>query len=128
DDGLDELTTTTTSRVWLVSGGKVSADRLDPADFQFEPSAKDALRGGDADYNAEVVHRVLAGEPGPVRDAVLLNAAAAIAAFDEVVSSADRAVAHGLPIAADSIDSGSAAKLLQAWVESSQRVAEQQGR
>jgi anthranilate phosphoribosyltransferase len=63
-----------------------------------------------------------------VRDAVLLNAAAAIAAFDEVVSSADRAVAHGLPIAADSIDSGSAAKLLQAWVESSQRVAEQQGR
>jgi anthranilate phosphoribosyltransferase len=129
DDGLDELTTTTTSRVWLVSGGKVSADRLDPAAFQLEPAAMDALRGGDADYNAEVVHRVLSGEPGPVRDAVLLNAAAAIAAFDEVVSSADHAVAHGLPVAAESIDSGSAAKLLQAWVESSQRVAaEQQGR
>ena len=123
DDGLDELTTTTTSQVWLVRAGEVSHDQVDPAEFGLRPASKDALRGGDVDFNAAVVHEVLAGNEGPVRDAVLLNAAAAIAAYDDVVESAAAAITHGLPIAAAAIDSGAAATKLAAWVESSRRLA-----
>jgi len=60
---------------------------------------------------------------GPVRDAVLLNAAAAIAAFDSVVSSAHAAIEHGLPFAVEAIDSGAASKLLDAWIAASSALA-----
>ncbi|MGA8257245.1 MAG: anthranilate phosphoribosyltransferase, partial [Nocardioides sp.] len=70
DDGLDELTTTTTSQVWLVSGGEVATGVVDPVVFGFAPATTADLRGGDATHNADVVRRVLAGESGPVRDAV----------------------------------------------------------
>jgi len=123
DDGLDELTTTTTSQVWLVSAGQVLADLLDPADLGLARAPSEALRGGDAAFNAAVVHAVLGGEPGAVRDAVLLNAAATVAAFDGVVSSARAAIEHGLPIAARAIDSGAAARLLDDWIEASRRAA-----
>jgi anthranilate phosphoribosyltransferase len=123
DDGLDELTTTSTSRLWLVADGTVSADVLDPAEFAIEPARQDALRGGDPDFNAAVVRRVLGGETGPVRDSVLLNAAAAIAAFDKVTTSAAAAIGYGLPIAAQAIDSGAAARLLDSWIEVSQRIS-----
>jgi anthranilate phosphoribosyltransferase len=76
-----------------------------------------ALRGGDPAHNAAVVREVLAGGAPAVRDAVLLNAAAAIAAFDGV--SAERLhddLARGLRIAAESIDSGAAADLLDRWI------------
>ena len=122
DDGLDELTTTTTSRVWLVSDGQVRPDAVDPAVFGIAPSSPDALRGGDAEHNAEVARQVLAGEPGAVRDAVLLNAAAAIAAFDAVTSTAAAAIEHGLPIATKAIDSGAAARALADWVAAGRRV------
>lgn len=121
DDGLDELTTTTTSRVWLVSDGQVRADVLDPAAIGLAPAEPQALVGGDAAFNAEVVRRLLAGSGGPVRDAVLLNAAAAIAAFDGQLSSASAAVEYGLPIAAAAIDDGSAGRLLDNWVAVGQR-------
>lgn len=123
DDGLDELTTTTTSQLWLVQRGDVRHDRIDPASFGLQPAGADALRGGDADFNADVVNNVLAGSTGPVRDAVLLNAAAAIAAYDDVVETASGAIEHGLPIAAATIDSGAAAAKLAAWVESSSRLS-----
>jgi anthranilate phosphoribosyltransferase len=123
DDGLDELTTTSTSRLWLVADGTVSADVLDPAEFGIAPAGQDALRGGDPDFNAAVVRRVLGGETGPVRDSVLLNAAAAIAAFDQVTTSAAAAIGYGLPIAAQAIDSGAAARLLDNWIEVSQRIS-----
>src|SRR5207237_711226 len=77
DDGLDELTTATTSSVWVVRDGEVAPDRLDPAALGIAPSAADDLRGGSPAVNADVFRRVLAGERGPVRDAVLLNAGAA---------------------------------------------------
>ncbi len=122
DDGLDELTTTTTSQVWLVADGQVRADVLDPATLGIAPAAAAALVGGDATFNAGAVRRLLEGVQGPVRDAVLLNAAAAIAAFDGQLGSARAAVEHGLPIAAHAIDSGAAAALLDAWIASSQRL------
>jgi len=122
DDGLDELTTTTTSRVWLVSGGEVRAEVLDPAELGIAAAAPSDLVGGDARFNADVVRRLLGGEPGSVREAVLLNAAAAIAAYDGELSSARHAVEYGLPIAAQAIDDGSAAALLDAWVALSRQV------
>src|SRR6201999_432036 len=61
DDGLDELTTTTTSSVWVASGGTVRTATLDPADLGISPVAPEVLRGGDAPFNAAVVREVLSG-------------------------------------------------------------------
>ncbi|HEY2041991.1 MAG TPA: anthranilate phosphoribosyltransferase [Jatrophihabitans sp.] len=119
DDGLDELTITSTSQVWLATEGTVRADVLDPASLGINLASPDSLRGGDADFNADVVRTTLSGAPGPIRDAVLLNAAAAIAAFDSVLPSAQEAISYGLPIAAQAIDSGAASALLDAWIASS---------
>jgi anthranilate phosphoribosyltransferase len=124
DDGLDELTTTTSSLLWLVADGVVRPDELDPCEVGIARSPASSLRGGDVDFNAAVVHRVLSGEQGPVRDAVLLNAAAAISAFDGELSSARHAIEHGLPDAAAAIDSGAALRLLQSWIAVSQRIAQ----
>ncbi len=81
DDGLDELTTTSTSRVWAVRDGKVREETFDPRDVGIELVPVEALRGADASYNADVALRLLNGETGPVRDAVLLNSAAALVAL-----------------------------------------------
>jgi anthranilate phosphoribosyltransferase len=128
DDGLDELTTTTTSKLWLVSEGEVRPDVFEPASVGIEPAGPQALKGGAAAFNAEVVHRVLAGEPGPVRDAVLLNAAAAIACFDGELDSAQAAIEHGLPLASAALDDGSSAALLESWVKVSQQLRAQLSR
>ena len=108
DDGLDELTTATTSSAWLVREGEVVPDRVDPAALGVPVSGVDALRGGDPAFNADVFRRVLAGEPGPVRDAVLLNAAAALAA--------------GLEQAAAAVDDGRAEARLARWVETTRTL------
>jgi anthranilate phosphoribosyltransferase len=128
DDGLDELTTTTTSRVWVVAGGEVAEDLLDPTAVGISPASPADLVGGDAEHNAAVVHRLLAGEPGSVRDAVLLNAAAAIAVYDGIVGSARQAVEYGLPLAAAAVDDGSAGRLLERWVTLSQQLRGQEPR
>jgi anthranilate phosphoribosyltransferase len=120
DDGLDELTTTTTSSAWVAADGEVVAATIDPAALGIEPVQPDALRGADRVFNARVVRDVLAGGAPGVRDVVLLNAAAAIAAYDGL--SAERlhdALSRGLRLAADSVDSGAAAALLDRWVASS---------
>ena len=83
-------------------------------------SAPDALRGGSPEFNADVFRRVLAGEQGSVRDAVLLNAAAALAAFDERAARLHDAIAAGLQRAAAAIDDGRAVALLDRWVAVSQ--------
>ncbi len=129
DDGLDELTTITTSSVWVVHNGTVSAEVVDPAALGIAIAAPDALRGGDKTYNAAVVHDVLAGGGGAARDAVLLNAAAGIAAFDAAAGtgslgtgSVQDALADGLRVATESVDSGAAAELLATWINSSQQA------
>ena len=121
DDGLDELTTTTTSSVWVVHEGEVSTATVDPRDFGMTLGTAEALRGGDAAYNAGVVVRVLEGEPGAVRDAVLLNAGAALAVYDGGSASVGEGLAAGLERAREAIDTGAARATLDRWVAASAR-------
>jgi anthranilate phosphoribosyltransferase len=121
DDGLDELTTTTTSTVWRVRGGEVSTATVDPRALGLAPATTRDLRGGEPSYNADVARRLLDGEPGPVRDAVLLNAAAALAVYDAPGEPVDEALAAGLVRAGDAIDSGAARESLARWVAASAR-------
>ena len=116
DDGLDELTTATTSSVWIVRDGEVIPDRLDPAALGIPGSAPDALRGGSPDVNADAFRRFLGGEKGAVRDAVLLNAAAALAAYDARPARLHDAIRAGLERAAAAVDDGRAVALLDRWV------------
>ena len=124
DDGLDELSTSTTSHVWVARDGEVHADRLDPKALDIVAADVTDLRGGDAAFNANVVRRFLSGEPGPVRDAVLLNAAAALVAFDgPTAAPISEQLAAALPRAAEAVDSGAASNALDSWVAASQAAA-----
>ncbi|ARF82921.1 anthranilate phosphoribosyltransferase [Kitasatospora aureofaciens] len=122
DDGLDELTITTTSRVWVVRDGVVTETVFDPRDVGIELVGIEALRGADAAYNAEVARRMLAGERGPVRDAVLLNTAAALVAMDLGDAPLAEQLAAGMARAAEAIDSGAAQELLRRWSEATSRI------
>jgi anthranilate phosphoribosyltransferase len=124
-DGLDELTTTTCSSVWLVHGSAVAAAELDPAELGIPRARPEDLRGGDAAHNAAVARAVFGGEAGPVRDLVLLNAAAALAADRGVSRPEDLAgvMSEGLARAAEAVDSGAARALLGRWAEASRRLA-----
>ncbi|MFE3324202.1 anthranilate phosphoribosyltransferase [Streptomyces sp. NPDC059176] len=116
DDGLDELTTTATSRVWVVRDGSVREEHFDPRDVGIDIVPVEALRGADASYNADVARRLLAGETGPVRDAVLLNSAAALAALEPAGGTLVEQLRVGIEKAAESIDSGAAKQALDRWV------------
>lgn len=124
DDGLDELTTTTTSTIWRVQAGTVDKLTFDPAGFGFARADLDDLLGGDAVANAAEVRAVLGGATGPVRDAVVLNAAGAIVAHAGLSSRAEWLPAweDGLRRAGAAIDSGAAEQLLARWVRFSQQV------
>lgn len=122
DDGLDELTITTTSQVWLVRDGVVTRTVFDPRDVGIELVGIEALRGADASYNAEVARRLLAGEHGPVRDAVLLNTAAALVALDLGDAPLAEQLSAGMERAARAIDSGAAQDLLRRWSEATSRA------
>jgi anthranilate phosphoribosyltransferase len=116
DDGLDELTTTTTSTVWLADGGVVRIEQVDPADLGIERATAADLRGGDATVNAQVVRELVNGRTGPVRDAVLLNAAGAVAAYRGFTAEGLTAdLRAGVDTAGAAIDSGAAAALLERW-------------
>ncbi|MGW2743576.1 anthranilate phosphoribosyltransferase [Streptomyces sp. NPDC001450] len=121
DDGLDELTTTSTSRVWVVRDGKVTEESFDPRDVGIDLVSVEALRGADASYNAEVARRLLDGEQGPVRDAVLLNSAAALVALHPTEAPLAEQLRAGMAKAAVSIDSGAAKQALERWVAASNR-------
>ncbi|OMH26007.1 anthranilate phosphoribosyltransferase [Tersicoccus phoenicis] len=125
-DGLDELTTTTTSTVWEVRGGSVTEQTLDPqAQLGVPRAVLEDLRGGAPAQNADVVRAVLAGDLGPVRDAVALNAAAGLTAADQTADGPlIERLAAGLARAHRSLDSGAAAKVLERWV----RFSDERGR
>jgi anthranilate phosphoribosyltransferase len=116
DDGLDELTTTTTSTVWVVSDGQVRRDVVDPAALGVRPATPEDLKGGDPAFNAQVVRDLVGGKPGPVRDAVLLNAAGAVAAYRGFSGDLAADLRAGLAAVSTAIDSGAAASLLERWI------------
>jgi anthranilate phosphoribosyltransferase len=126
DDGLDELTTADTSTVWVVHDGTVGQTVLDPGDLGLARSRPGDLRGGDAPHNAAVARAVMAGERGPVRDVVILNAGAALAAAAGVPRAEDLAgvLTDACARATAAVDSGSAGTLLDRWITESRRLAE----
>jgi anthranilate phosphoribosyltransferase len=125
DDGLDELTLSTTSTVWWVRGGQVVQRSLDPVDLGLEHQPVEALRGADAAHNAQVARDLFDGARGAVRDAVVLNSglALALAAPDSGTDQAAlvRDVRAGMDRAEQALDSGAAAAQLTRWAEATQR-------
>jgi anthranilate phosphoribosyltransferase len=127
DDGIDKLTTTGHSHIWEVSRGFVTEHDLDPADLGIPRADIQSLLGADPAHNAGVARAVLAGERGPVRDIVLLNAAAGLAAF-ELARDPEQLrepilgrLATQLERAAAVVDSGLAAQKLDHWVAATHR-------
>lgn len=118
DDGLDELTTTAPTTVVEVRDGAVARHRVDAAAVGLAPATLDEVAVGDPSQNAAAARAVLAGEPGPVRDMVLLNAGAAL-----VVADLAEDLADGVARAADAVDDGRAARVLERLVVVSRRVA-----
>lgn len=124
DDGLDEITLATTTSVLTIGNGEISSDRIDAKDFSLANAPISALVGGDAQENARITRAIFAGERGAPRDAVLLNAAAAIAAFDgEFELSIHERLSKSLKKATESIDAGKASSLLSEWILLSNKLA-----
>lgn len=124
DDGLDEITTTTTTAVWIAdaTSGEVTQTSIDPRTFGLSYSSVDALKGGDVAFNAEVFGRILDGEKSAVRDAVLLNAAAGLVAHEGISGDLDARMKIALLRAAESIDSGKARRVLDNWAAATQKA------
>jgi len=116
EDGLDEFTTTAPTRLWIVHGGSVREETIDALDLGIPRATSADLRGADAPYNAKVARAVFAGERGPVRDAVVLNAAAGLAAYAGLGGDVSAALRDGIERATAAIDSGAAASVLDRWV------------
>ena len=127
DDGLDELTLATTSTVWWVRDGGVREHVVDPTRLGLANSPTESLRGGDAAHNAGVVRAIFAGEGGPVRDAVVLNAGIALALTEPDSGTSQDAfladVRTGMDRARESLDSGAATQLVRRWVAATRAVA-----
>jgi anthranilate phosphoribosyltransferase len=113
-DGLDEISTTGYTKVSETRDGWVRTFYLHPTDVGLRKASPEALKGGDPARNAEIVRRVLAGEPGPMRDIVLLNAGAML-----LVAERARDLREGIAMAGEVIDSGRAAGTLEHLVKES---------
>jgi anthranilate phosphoribosyltransferase len=111
-DGLDEITTTGPTSVWEVRDGRVEARTLEPGDFAVQTAKTEDLRGGDREVNLGIANSVLAGERGPQRDIVLVNAAAAL-----VAAGGAETFLEGMALGVVSIDSGAARSRVQALAE-----------
>ena len=115
-DGLDEITITGPSKVAELRDGKVQSYEVAPEEFGLHRSSMGDIEGGDVEDNARIIRNILAGEKSPKRDVVLLNAAAALVAAGRADS-----IAHGIRLAAESLDSGAAQKKLEKLVEFTSR-------
>ena len=123
DDGLDEITLATTTSVLTIGRGEITSDRIDAKDFGLKNAPIEALVGGDATENARITTAIFSGEKGAPRDAVLLNAAAAIAAFDgEEDLGIHERISKSLTKAITAVDSGAAAELLANWAKLTQQI------
>lgn len=117
-DGIDEISTTGHTKVSECRDGAVHTFFIHPSEFGIRKATLAELLGGDATANAAIVRRVLEGAPGPPRDAVVLNAGAALFVADRVES-----VREGIAVAAKAIDSGAARAALDTMVRASQAEA-----
>ncbi len=123
DDGLDEITLATTTSVLIIGEGEIKSDRIDAKDFGIANAPLEAIVGGDAADNAEISRAIFKGERGAPRDAVLLNAAAAIAAFEGNFNQDIRTrLSDGLVRASAAVDSGAATDLLNRWAALTQEI------
>jgi anthranilate phosphoribosyltransferase len=116
-DGIDEISTTGYTKVSECRDGAVRTFYVHPADFGMPKDTPEALKGGDAERNASIVHDVLAGVHGAPRRVVALNAGAGL-----FVSGRATSVADGITMAVEAIDSGTARQTLERMVRSSQEV------
>ncbi len=124
DDGLDEITLATTTSILIIGEGEIKSDRIDAKDFGIANAPLEAIVGGDAADNAEISRAIFKGERGAPRDAVLLNAAAAIAAFEGNFNQDIRTrLSDGLVRASAAVDSGAATDLLNRWAALTQEIS-----
>jgi anthranilate phosphoribosyltransferase len=122
-DGLDELTTTTRSTVWVYADGEVEQAELEPLNLGVPRASLQDLVGGEPVANAHAVRELVAGQPGPIRDIVVLNAAAALVAYAKPGSARlEEDFATELDRAREAIDSGAARTKLKEWIEATQSV------
>ncbi|CDO38534.1 MULTISPECIES: anthranilate phosphoribosyltransferase [Novosphingobium] len=112
DEGLDELSLAGGNEVAEVTGSELAMRRVSPADAGLPAAPVDAIRGGDPEYNAQALRRLLMGEPGAYRDAVLFNAAGAL-----IVAGEAKTWQEGVEEAAEAIDKGLANALLNCWID-----------
>ncbi len=124
DDGLDEITLATTTSVLMIGDDEIKSERIEPEDFGLERAPLEAIVGGDAAENARISMAIFHGERGAPRDAVLLNAAAAIAAYEGEGGKDIRArMNEGMERAKNALDSGAALNLVQKWAALTQEIS-----
>jgi anthranilate phosphoribosyltransferase len=125
-DGLDEITTADATDLWTATPEGVRKNVFDTARFGLRRARPGDLAGGDAAYNAKVVRSVAEGEPGATLDAVLVNAAGALAAGNGAAGAGDfeDAFASGLDQARTAVSSGAAARLLDQWISLAVELAD----
>ncbi len=123
DDGLDEITLATTTSVLSIGSDEIVSGLLDPLEFGVARSPISSLAGGDGVQNAHIAREIFGGKKGPHRDACVLNAAAAIAAYKgELNLTLHERVSAGVDLANEAIDSGAAQELVAKWSELTQRL------
>ncbi len=123
DDGLDEITLATTTSVLSIGTEEITSGLLDPEEFGISRAPISALVGGDGAENARITRAIFNGEKGAHRDACILNAAAAIAAFEgKSDESLHQRISDGVKAANNAIDSGAALELVVKWAELTQRL------
>ena len=124
DDGLDEISLSTTSKVFVIHDGEIREEQFDPSEIGLERFPVSALAGGTPEENAEITRAIFAGKPGAHREAVLINAATSIAAFKaDFRLGVDQQFASGYVLAKQAIDSGAAAQLVDRWADLSNELA-----
>jgi anthranilate phosphoribosyltransferase len=112
DDGLDEISVCQSSQVWELKDGTIKSYNIAPEDFGLSRAAEGSLSGGNATTNAALLRAVFEGTTGPRRDAVLLNAAAALVAGDSAAS-----LKEGVALTRKALDSGAALAKLEELIE-----------
>jgi len=124
DDGLDEITLATTTSILSIGNAEIKSDRIDAKDFGMPNAPIEAIVGGDAQENARISSAIFAGERGAPRDAVILNAGAAIAAFEgDLDSDIKERITSGVRRAEKAVDSGAARDLLKKWAALTQEIS-----